>query len=894
MNKNNDGSGTVIYYQQTTNRDIISDNKSEETKQKLKEFRKNETNFENIGYHQDFSAFKKLNYKRADKIKKIDDYINDIIVPLFLSLYIDFENMLKDQNGSEDMHCYIFDFLKEKMNNKLKDIKLFFEIFDFIKNELDNMDYNLFIKRFLESMKIIDNLVNIWKFINNIYMLEIYNNLISKNLSILNDNNNLCKALLFNIIDNDFFQGEYFFGLFDYIYFKDQFIIGKFERPKGIYDKFKSFHNELYFINENNYTYLYESIKEIKENINELKWNKYIKEQYKNNELEIIYNMFDFLDSNNYICRKNFYLKIFETIINKKEYLDNITFINALIALIDKDKLHIFEIFSEKDNELKEIKENEEEEEIIEYQELFEKLIKIIVERIFNSIQQENKLLDKIIFESKEAEIVNSLILFIKLIGEFNCYSFHKIMNKNLNENLRSNNKYISINVEEDENKDNIKIKNDIKKVIKIKKIIKMNNENNDFIVIKKLYFLYFQYIYLFRNIPKQDSNEFNKLMENWKNALIVFHSLMQCIIEYTKNKESLKKKFIYNFGKYDDDIINALNNLLMKIIYKYLIDESKFIGNENSEIIDENINIIFFILNNFTLLDKYKIQFLNEEFSDKYKKFLCDKTIILMLIYFRIILDCEKSIDLHLSSDKINEDKKILLELYINNKIKNKQLFYSILLNYHLAFLLTQIKGFEEINSFFYINNEKNNVENVLKILNENTYLKGDGRELIVLFSFLQEIHDIIEIKSNKKIQNFLFTLYPKNFGMKRYSYLYFSNHIDYTDRETKLSSIYNYLECFLYEMYEKNIVEKVINYKFFEVLNYLSIIIENILLIKFYSKSTQDTIEKYNQIENRQNFSIFSYIVSGVHISLLLIIIIIWFFRRAYIDYLYSLKKY
>ena len=51
MNKNNDGSGTVIYYQQTTNRDIISDNKSEETKQKLKEFRKNETNFENIGYH---------------------------------------------------------------------------------------------------------------------------------------------------------------------------------------------------------------------------------------------------------------------------------------------------------------------------------------------------------------------------------------------------------------------------------------------------------------------------------------------------------------------------------------------------------------------------------------------------------------------------------------------------------------------------------------------------------------------------------------------------------------------------------------------------------------------------------------------------------------------------
>ena len=150
------------------------------------------------------------------------------------------------------------------MFSKLKSINTFFDIFDFIKIKLNYMDYNIFIQLFINSLnRIISednpekssqdnpeessknnledkskdkpedkyNLVILWKFINNIYMMKIYDNITknikSENFSILCENNNLCKEMLFNIINNDFFDGEYFLGLYDYIFFEDRFILEK-------------------------------------------------------------------------------------------------------------------------------------------------------------------------------------------------------------------------------------------------------------------------------------------------------------------------------------------------------------------------------------------------------------------------------------------------------------------------------------------------------------------------------------------------------------------------------------------------------------------------------------------------------------------------------------------
>ena len=66
-----------------------------------------------------------------------------------------------------------------------------------------------------------------------------------------------------------------------------------------------------------------------------------------------------------------------------------------------------------------------------------------------------------------------------------------------------------------------------------------------------------------------------------------------------------------------------------------------------------------------------------------------------------------------------------------------------------------------------------------------------------------------------------------------------------------------------------------------------------ENIFLIIFYSKSNEVEIEKYNQIDNRKNFFIFS-IVIGSHCFILFLIVIGWFILRCKVDYFYSLTKY
>ena len=68
---------------------------------------------------------------------------------------------------------------------------------------------------------------------------------------------------------------------------------------------------------------------------------------------------------------------------------------------------------------------------------------------------------------------------------------------------------------------------------------------------------------------------------------------------------------------------------------------------------------------------------------------------------------------------------------------------------------------------------------------------------------------------------------------------------------------SIYNNIECLIYDIkYKKSkynkLFENLFNYKI-EGINYIFVLLENISLIAFYSKSTEDSIEIYNQIDNR-----------------------------------------
>ena len=811
------------------------------------------------------------------------------------------------------------------MNDKLKDINKFFEILHSVKNILYNTDYNLFISQFLKSLVNIYNLVDIWKFINNINMMVIYNNLInnikSENYSILDENNILSKTMLFNIINSEYFKGEYFFGLFDYIYFEDRFIFEeegimaeKEENKKlGIYGKFERFHDKLYFFSNDNYSYLYESIKaknlEKKENVT--KWNQYIIEEYNKLKLNIIYHIFDYLDLNIYKCRKFFYITIINTIIDNEKYLENVTFINALISLIIQDKYHIFEIFAidkENDGEMF-------------YQNNFEIFIKMISKRIFNKMGNKNEknTIDIITNNNEELEIINSLLLLLKLLGEYNNINFHDIICKNFNEDSedktadKDNKKQDEvkkegdiINIDNDKNiiidqeKDNINdkegnnignnfiIKNEINiNVINNNEKNKDNHKNDGYIIIEKLFDFFFQYTEFIKKLYDADFSIINNNINNWNNILIVFHSLIQCIIEFTNIREDLKNKIINLLENNSENEDNAQDVFLGKLIEDYKISESN--KNKQFEEINESTYKSIFILLNYTYLDIFCAKFLNKRLNNKFSLIL--KSYIEMKICFDVILYFHQD-KFKLQIDEINNDKETLFELYVDNKIGNRLIFNAILLNYQLAFIVSNIPDFEEFKYLFHINNERNNQETIVKIIEK--YLKEDYNELLLLFSFLQDIHDQIEIRQTKESNVYILnTLNPENFRLNRYSLMFFDEHINYNDRETKLLSIYNYIDCFIYDMKHKYKIENMFNYRFWEIVNYIGIVIENIFLIVLYTKSTDDSINNYNKIENRQKFPKFS-IFGTIHIILLSLIIIFWSITRAYVDFLYAKTKY
>ena len=809
-------------------------------------------NFDDKNLDDIFEKFKDFAFKKDLKTALMDEYIKKFLIVIYWKL----KNKIKknqnneikeDEQNKNVFDNYSFNSLSIDLYDNKEDIKYFFKIFDYIKIKLiniTNIDYNLFITQFVKSIEQ-EGILNIWKFINYIYMIKIYNDIEENNnndkknidkASFLNEHNTLCEAFLLKIIEE--FKADYFYGLYDYIYFRERFM-DKTINKTNIYQlnrKMTKRTNSSYY--NNNYSYIFGNY----EDINEEKlnpWNKYIINEYKDKKFNIIYNIFDYSDSSNYKCRKKIYFKIFEMI--SKFYnkdLENTEFINALIALIVNDNNHIFKIYSKKKEEGKEKKEDEEEEkqkkvkeevdeedeENIEEKniEVFKILIKKVTEKIEFLLKPTN------INDRKKAERLNSLILFLKLFGEYNNSMFHEIICTELK-------------------------------------------------VIEKLYGLYLQ-LFISIEITEKQNVIKEPISEILKTKLIVFQSLTQCLTEFTNINGDLKKNLRQILENKKEHILQKQKEL-DKIIEK--ICENKNKSEEENEKLDNTI----LLLNNITIFKLFCVKFLGVQ--NKIEFFL--KIIESMNIYFKEIKS-NISIKLSLEANSFEKGKKKLLEYYKSNFNENKEIFNLILYNYQIIFQLTPY--FEPIKYFFYINDEKDNIEKALTILNK--FSNGEYNHLLVLFSFLQEIHDKIEIISNNEKITILNTLMPKNMNLRKYSNIYFSKLIDYTSRETKLLSIYNYIECFIYDMNkEKNFIEKFINYRLLEILNFSVLIVENILLTIFYSKSTETTIEEYNKIDNRQNFYTLSTVII-IHCIILLLIIIVWLYFRRDIDYFYSLTKY
>ena len=424
------------------------------------------------------------------------------------------------------------------------------------------------------------------------------------------------------------------------------------------------------------------------------------------------------------------------------------------------------------------------------------------------------------------------------------------------------------------------------------------------------------------------------------KNKLILFNSLSNCLNEYNENP-NIKINYI------GDKQENAKK-------YSKLLDDCKLIKKISN---NENLQLfLFFIENTFSKyfystkkLDSDKVnkvpnlKFINEE--------LCLAIILCMNIFFKKLLSLLKlkisfneesknitfnnienstiSIDdgkvkYYTNNNYIDDDEnhfeisQAVNELcirYKNNEFGKstnkiiKELLNLIFISYKILFSINKSKT--DFKALLSINDNIHNFKNSEKILNNLSFRKQI--RLIILFSFLQEIRDIIEINikeekndkeeiiKNVKIVNFLNYEY---LNLPEYSIYYFENKIDCSERETKIMSIYNYIECFIYDikinkktLEPKTIPQKIIKflneyvfiYYILEVINICIFLLYNILLTKFYKKQRTLIEEAYNKIDNRIFFySIF--VIKIIHFIFLIAVIVHWGIFRAKIDYFYS----
>ena len=917
------------------------------------------------------------------EIREINDKFN--LIKIYIDLKNLYEENLKENILKEDFRVFANSIIG---NNKKDDIVKKFDIlYQRIKVNLFGKKGNYFSILFFQNIQ-----PKMLKFFNRFFMLRIYLAMKGeakkiKKISIINKENLLNKEILSNIIIkmisiykiflnqpeefssklissinkgiyvkmkpndekgeksdiNKFIENEqeYLDVLLDYVYFYKTFLYDdkkKENKGENIYNKYTTYYDGLSIFknNNNNYSYINEyRLKNIYDEDNK-KWNKYIKEEYENEGLGILFNLLERMSNKRdqgIFCesKADFYEMIF-TLLNKKmeekeknkendeeeknkENKENIKLINVIIKIILSDEENIFK------NYLKYEEENK--------KGIFQPIINSIRENLIRFI--ENK---EYANNDYEMEYLNSLIILLQSFGEYE--------NKHLLEYIFE------------------KYNNKLKSVFDI------------------LIDAYEKIL-----IDLKDIKEFDEIK---KNKLIIFHSLTNCINEYIAllNNKDKKNNSKINTNKIKEKkkdekkgstLIEDNETRINKIInnkYKNLKKDNfiKYIKNNNVLIYD-----IFIIENHLQLVSNlikhfkednlneenklnYLIKKLNISNHHKHKK-LFFESLILMNRCFKHFLNLQKiSLNYEKVSDKIDyieydinlddndidnigsemilnikDDVTNLYDRYKTNNLNvflpleenggnelikykiKKELLVLIFLNYKKIFYLINSDSFDlkEYEYFLYINDNDNNIRSVRNLI--DYYFAHNKHRLIVLFSFLQKIHDIIEIKIDNQISCQLNLLKPEYLIISKNSKNYFSNLIDYTLPETKLMTIYNYVECITYDIKRKKwlnednkplehvfypqrnweFIDKLaINtYKFWEVINFLLFITINIILIIKYKKSRNEDEFVFNKIDNRQNFLV-TKLWPIFHILILIIFLIYWSISRAKLEYFFAMTKY
>ena len=177
-------------------------------------------------------------------------------------------------------------------------------------------------------------------------------------------------------------------------------------------------------------------------------------------------------------------------------------------------------------------------------------------------------------------------------------------------------------------------------------------------------------------------------------------------------------------------------------------------------------------------------------------------------------------------------------------------------------------------------------------------TVFKNYSMPMDIIFTFWRKIFNDIEVSINNKKQIIYYILRPEHLYISNYEKIYYEDMFDYSSRDSKLMSLYENIDSYIFEMIsnrsnERFNLAKIFYYYGLELINILFFIIHNIILLILYYKSWKNDYSKYNEIENDKK-SIYLNIFPLIHIIYIVIIIINWFINRLNVDYYSALSQY
>ena len=644
-----------------------------------------------------------------------------------------------------------------------------------------------------------------------------------------------------------------------------------------IYNKYIKYYKTFTSFSNDSYSYIYQSDNiDIKTNITleelitDNSWDRY--NEYSNINLDIL-NNFNLLQ--NYIeeldeaglnyflkyigikrdkltLREFFYYNLFKMILDYDIFLLNhASLINGIIKLIlsDQNYKNFYQM-----KILKFLFKTEDEKVIDEFFEKFiGKLIKSIY-FIYGYVFKISKSFTNTKFEYKTSELLNSLILFFELLGENSETFFHKFVFE-YKYNMLDLKDFHSVEKFDKNNKDNfnLKYKMDPRKMTPFEALISMF-------------------------IQQLRSFNFNTEITP-DNSIIIYNSLTQCIIEYSTPENELHKKIIgFNYYIY----YNNVNEIEIKRDYKHM-------KSEINKIITKEKNM--FIMRNYLLINVFCSKMVQGYF-ERANTFQSD--IVQMYYYFEEML---KKYQIELT-DNIKKEQKKLLKFYKNKKFSDFPILDLLILFYQKIYYLDKIQGFHTFKCLLeYDEENSNDLDIILDYILDFYFLNLDKSTLIIMFSFLGKIVKTAEVILNDEKVYIMHSLEPEIFNLSKESLKIYKNNVDRSSRDTKLLSIYDNIDTFLFEIIYNSHKSKffLINKKFAykEEINILFFAVENILLIILYYKNLDQSYEEYNEIQSEKESKPIL-IISLIHIVFLLYVIINWIYSHLKIDFYYSLSEY